>query len=110
MSLAVTLSERTFLFPEPHSQTPARAASGPSRSWDPSAAAEGEESARAALCEETGKGEPHDDIAINSNAPVRLLSLQPAVNIANAGLSQSSLNAEHAGEYSSPPQGQHDIV
>ena len=47
LNLAIALSEHTFLLPEYHSQMPAPAASGPPRSWDPSAAVE-EESSRAA--------------------------------------------------------------
>ena len=36
---------------------------------------------------------------------------QPIVDVAIAGLSRSSLDAEHTGEHSPhPPQGQYDIV
>ena len=78
----------------------APAANGPSRSRDPSAAVEGEESAKAELCKERGKEERHDDYTLSesSDAPMRLLPLQPNVDVAIAGLSRSSLDAEHVGE------------
>ena len=56
---SVVLSEYASFSLESNSQMLAPAASGPSRSRDPSAAVEGEESA---LCQERGKDEPHDDV------------------------------------------------
>ena len=112
LNSAVALSDHTFFSLESHSQMSAPAASGPCRSRDPSAAVEGEESAKVKLCKERGKEEPHDDYTLSesSDAPMRLLSFQPNVDVAIAGLSRSSLDAEHAGEYSPSLQGQHDIV
>ena len=107
---AVALSEHTFLSPEPHTQMPAPAASGPSRPWDPSAAVEGDESAKAALCQERGKDEIYDDNTLTSDVPMRLQPLQRTINVANAGLSRSSLDAEHTSEHSSRPRGEYDIV
>ena len=60
---SVVLSEHTSFSLESISHMLAPAARGPSRSRDPSAAVEGEESA---LGQERGKDEPHDDD--NSNA------------------------------------------
>ena len=53
----------------------APAASGSSRSRDPSAAV-GEESAKADLCQGKGIGEPHDDNKLTSDVPMRLPPLQ----------------------------------
>ena len=50
----------------------AHAASGPSCSCDASAAVDGEESAKAALCQGEGKDEPHDDIMIASDVPTNI--------------------------------------
>ena len=110
LNSAVALSEHALLSPEPHSLILAPAASGPSRPRDPSAAVEGEESAKAALCQEREKDEPHDDITVTSDVPTRLLPLQRTINVANAGLSRSSLDAEHTSEHSSHPRGEYDIV
>ena len=41
---------------------------------------------------------------------MRLQPLQRIINVANAGLSRSSLDAEHTGEHPSRPQGEYDIV
>ena len=106
---AVALSEHTFLSPEPHTQMPAPAASGPSRSWNPSAV-EGEDRAKATLCQGKGKGEPYNDNTLTSDVPMRQLSLQRTINVANAGLTRSSLDAEHTGEHHSRPRGGYDIV
>ena len=103
LNSAATLSEHTFLSPEPHSQMPAAAASGTSYSWDPSAAVQGEESTEAASRQETVKDEPHNDCTVTSDAPIQLLLLHPTVNVAIEGLSRSSLHAEPTGEYSSRP-------
>ena len=109
LNSAVVLSEHTFLSLEPHSQMPAPAASGPSRSWNPSAV-EGEDRAKATLCQGKGKGEPYNDNTLTSDVPTRQLSLQRTINVANAGLIRSSLDAEHTGEHPSRPRGGYDIV
>ena len=88
----------------------APAASGPSRSWDPSTAVEGEESAKAGLCQEEGNDGPHDNNTLTSDDPIRLPPLQPIINVASAGILRSSLDIEHTGEYSLRPQGEDDIV
>ena len=62
---SVVLSEHASLSLESNSQMLASAASVPSRSRDPSAVVEGEESA---LCQERGKDEPHDDDNSNVTA------------------------------------------
>ena len=72
---------------------------GPSRSWDPSVAVEGEE---ASLCQGMGIGKSGEDNTLTSNVPMRLLPIQPIIN---AGRLRSCLDAELAGEYSSRPQG-----
>ena len=41
---------------------------------------------------------------------MRLLTLQPTINVASVGISRSFLDAEHTDEYSSRPRGQFDIV
>ena len=108
---SVALSEHASFSLESHSQMLAPAASGPSRSWDPSAAVEGEESAKAALCQEKGKDEPHDDITVTSDVPTRLLPPQPIVDVAIAGVSRtSSRSSLDTGKYPSLPHGQYDIV
>ena len=107
---AVALSEHTFLSPEPHTQMPAPAASGPSRPWDPSAAVEGEGSAKIDLCRGKGKDEPHDDNTLTPDVPMRLLPPQRTINVANVGPSRNFLDAEHTGERSSRPRGEYDIV
>ena len=108
---AVALSEHTFLSPEPHTQMPVPAASGPSRPWDPSAAVEGDESAKAALCQERGKDEPHDDITVTLDAPTRLLPPQPIVDAAITGVSQThSQSSLDTGKYPPLAHGQYDIV
>ena len=89
---------------------PAPAASGPSRPWDPSAAVEGEESAKTGLCQGKGKDEPDDDNTLTSDVSMRLLPPQRIINVANAGLTRSSLDAEHTGEHPSRPRGEYDIV
>ena len=110
MNSAVALSEHALFSPESHSQILAPAASGPSRPWDPSTAVEGDESVKAALCQEREKDEPHDDITVTSDVPTRQLPLQRTINVANAGLSRSSLDAEHMDDPSSRPRGEYDIV
>ena len=109
LNFAVALSEHSFLSPEPHSQMPATAASGPSRSWNPSAV-EGEDRAKATLCQGKGKGEPYNDNTLTSDVSMRQLSLQRTINVADAGLTRSSLDAEHTGEHRSRPRGGYDIV
>ena len=110
LNSAVVLSEPTFLSPGPHSQMTAPAASGPSRPWDPSAAVEGEGSAKIDLCRGKGKDEPHDDNTLTPDVPMRLLPLQRTINVANVGPSRNFLDAEHTGERSSRPRGEYDIV
>ena len=108
---AVALSEHTLLSPEPYSQMPAPAASGPSRPWDPSAAVEGDESAKAALCQERGKDEPHDDITVTLDAPTRLLPPQPIVDAAITGVSRThSQSSLYTSKYPPLAHGQYDIV
>ena len=110
LNSAVALSEQASFSLDSHSQMLAPAASGPSRSWDPSTAGEGEEGAKAGLRQGKGKDEPHDDNMLASDVPMRLLPLQPTINVANAGLSQSSLDAELTSEHSLRPRGEYDIV
>ena len=108
---AVALSGHTFLSPEPHSQMPSPDASGPSRLWDPSVAVEGEECAEAALCQERGKDEPHDDITVTLDAPTRLLPPQPIVDAAITGVSRThSQSSLDTGKYPPLAHGQYDIV
>ena len=111
LNSAVALSEHALLSPEPHSQILAPAASGPSRPRDPSAAVEGEESAKAALCQERENDEPHNDITVTSDVPTRLLPPQPIVDAAITGISrthsQSSLDTS---KYPPLAHGQYDIV
>ena len=71
LNSAAALSDHTFFSLEPHFQMSAPAASDPSRSRDPSAAVEGEESAKAALYQEKGKCEPHDVITVISDVPTQ---------------------------------------
>ena len=110
LNSAVALSEAAYFSLDSHSQMLAPAASGSSHSWDPSAAGEREECAKAGLRRGKGKDEPHDDNMLPSDVPMRLLPLQPTINVANAGLSQSSLDAEHTSEHSLRPRGEYDIV
>ena len=110
LNSAVVLSEPTILSPGLHSQMPAPTASGPSRPWDPSASVEGEESAKTGLYQGVGKDELYDDNTLTSDVPMRQLSLQRTINVANAGLSRSSLDVEHTGEHPSRPRGEYDIV
>ena len=94
-----------------HSQILApAAASGPSRSWNPSAAVEGEKGAKTGLYQGEGKDEPHDNNTLTSDVPMRQLPLQRTINVVNAGLTRSSLDAKHTGEHSSRPRGEYDIV
>ena len=88
----------------------APAASGPSRSCDPGAAVEGEESVKTGLCQGKGKDEPYSDHTLTSDVPMRQLPLQRTINVANEGLSRSSFDAEHTSEHSSRPRGEYDIV
>ena len=111
LNFAVALSEHSFLSPEPHSQVPAPAASGPSRSWYPRAFVEGEESAKAALCQERGEDEPHDDIMVTSDVATRLLPPQPIVEAAITGvLRTNSRSSLDAGKYPPLAHGKYDIV
>ena len=110
LTSAVALCEPASLLLDSHSQMLAPAASGPSRPWDPSASVEGEESAKTGLYQGEGSDEPHDDNTLTSDVPMRQLPLQRMINIANVGLSRSSLDAEHTGERSSQPRGEYDIV
>ena len=111
LNSAVALSGHTFLSPEPYSQMPAPAASGPSRSWCPSAAVEGEESAEAALCQERGEDEPHDDIMVTSDVPNLLLPPQPIVDATIVGVSRThSQSSLDTGKYPPLAHGQYDIV
>ena len=48
----------------------APAASGPSRSWDPSAAVEGEASAKTGLWQEMGKDESDENNTLTSDDPM----------------------------------------
>ena len=108
---AVVLSEPASFSLESHSLMLSPAAGGPSRSCDPSAAVEREDSAKAALCQEKGKGKPHDDITVTSDAPTQLLLPQPIVDVAMAGLSRtSSRSSLDTGKYPSRLCDQYDIV
>ena len=90
---------------------PAPAASGPSPPWNSSASVEGEESAKIGLYQGEGKDEIYDDNTLTSDVPTRLQPLQRIINVANAGLTRSSLDAEHTGEqHPSRPRGEYDIV
>ena len=64
---SVVLSEPAVFSLESHSQLLAPAASGLSRSRDLNVV--GEESAKAALCQVTGKASPHDDVMVTSDVP-----------------------------------------
>ena len=66
---AVTLSEYISFSLESHSQMLAPAASGPARSWDPSATVDGNERAKIVVCQENGKGELHDVVMVTSDIP-----------------------------------------
>ena len=105
---SISLSERASFSLESNSQILALAASGLSRSWDPSAAVEGEENAKGALCLEKGKDEPHDDMTVPSDVPARLLAPRPIADVAIAG--PSSRNSLDTGKYPSYPHDQYDIV
>ena len=109
LNSAVALSEPASFSLDYHSQMLAPAASGPSCSWDPSAAGEGEESAKTGLCQGEGNDEPYDDNTLTSDFPMRLLSLQRTTNVANVGLPRN-FDAEYTGERSSRPRGEYDIV
>ena len=90
---------------------PSPDASGPSRLWDPSAAVEGEESAKAALCQERGKDEPHDGITVTSDVPTPLLAPQPIVDAGITGVSRThSRSSLDTGKYPPLTRGQYDIV
>ena len=65
----VTLSESTSFSLEPRSQMLTPAASGPARSWDPSATVDGNERAKIVVCQENGKGELHDVVMVTSDIP-----------------------------------------
>ena len=111
LNSAVALSEPTFLSPEPHSQMPAHTASGPSRPRDPCAAVVGEDSAKAVLCQERGKGEPHDGITVMLDVPTRLLPPQPIVDAGITGISRThSQSSLDTGKYPPLAHGQYDIV
>ena len=108
----ITLSEYASFSLGSHSQVLAPAAAGLSRSWESSAAVEGEERAKIALCQEKGMGndEPHDDVAVTSDAPIRLLPTQPIVDVAITGVPrENSRSSLDMGKYPSCPQ-QYDIV
>ena len=110
LNSTVALSESAAFSLDSHSQTPPPTASGPSRPWDPSASVEGEENAKTGLYRREGKDELCNDNTLTSDVPMRQLSLQRTINVANAGLSRSSLDAEHTGEHPSRLRGEYDIV
>lgn len=88
LNSAVALSEHSFLSPESHSQMPALAASGSSRSY-PSAAVEGEETVKATLCQEKGKDDPQDDNTLTSDILTRRLPPQAFIDVSIAGVSRT---------------------
>ena len=110
LNSAVALSEPASFLLDSHSQMLAPTASGPSRSWDPSAAVVGAESVKTGLCHGTEKDEPYNNNTLTSDVPLRQLPLQRSIDVANAGLSRSSLDPENADEHSSHPRGEYDIV
>ena len=110
LNSAVALSEPASFLLDSHSQMLAPAASSPSRSWDPSAAVVGAESVKTGLCQGKEKDEPHNNNTLTSDVPLRQLPLQRSIDVANASLSRSSLDPEHADEHSSHPRGEYDIV
>ena len=110
LNSAVALSESTAFSLDSHSQMPPSTASGPSRSWDPGAAVEGEEDVNTGLCQGKGKDEPYNDNTLMSDVPMRQLPLQRTIDVANAGLTRSSLDAELMDEHASRPRGEYDIV
>ena len=67
---AVALSKPASFSLDSHSQMLASAASGPSRSWDPSAAVEGEASAKTGLWQEMGKDESDENNTLTSDDPM----------------------------------------
>ena len=93
---------------ESNSQILTPAASGLSRSWDASAVVEGEESAKGTFCQETVKGEPHDDMMVTSDTPTRLLAPRPIIDVVIAG--PSSPSSLDTGIYPSHLHDQYDIV
>ena len=105
---SISLSERASFSLESNSQTLAPAASGLSRSWEPSVAVEGEENAKGALCQEKGKDEPPDDVTLTSDVPARLRAPRPNVDVAIAG--PSSRSSLDTGKYHSHLHDQYDIV
>ncbi|KAN0140480.1 hypothetical protein V8E53_001689 [Lactarius tabidus] len=80
-----------------------------SRSWDPGAAAEGEDSANAALIQEKEKDVLHDDTTVPPDVSSRSPPPPPTANVAVAG-SALTLDVAHTGEYLSRPRGHYDIV
>ena len=100
---SAVLSEPALTSLESHSQLQAAVASDRSRSWDPNVGRE--ESAKAALCQVTGKESFHDDVTVTSDVPTRLLPPQLV-----AGLSQTSSQSPlDKGKHPSRPHG-NDIV
>ena len=93
---------------ESNSQILTPAASGLSRSWDPSAVVEGEVSANGTLYQEMGKDGPHDDMMAPSDVPSRLLAPRPNVDVAIAG--PNLRNSPDTGKRSSHPHNRYDIV
>ncbi|KAN0139084.1 hypothetical protein V8E53_003086 [Lactarius tabidus] len=98
------------IFPiEFHSPMVAPAACGLSRSWDPGAAAEGEDSANAALSQEKERDVLHYDTTVPPDVSSRSPPPPPTANVAVSG-SALTLDVGHTGEYPSRPCGQDDIV
>ena len=105
---SISLSERASFSLESNSQILALAASGLSRSWDPSVAVEGEENAKGSSCQGKGKDEPPDDVTVTLDVPARLLAPRPIVDVTIA--SPSSRSSLDKGKYPPYPHDQYDVV
>jgi hypothetical protein len=82
------------------------AASRPSRSRDPSAAVDGNKSAKAASSQEKGKAETHDDITVTPDVPSQPLLPHQTIDVAIAGISRtSSRSSLDTGKYPSHSYG-----
>lgn len=84
--------------PDSRSSTLAPTARVPSRLWDLGAAAEGIDSANAALRQETQKGILHDDIMVTATVSSQSSPPHPSVDVPISGHLRSSLDAENTGE------------
>jgi hypothetical protein len=103
---AVPRSKHTYFSLESHSPMLIPAASRPSRSRDPSAAVDGNKSAKAASSQEKGKAETHDDITVTPDVPSQPLLPHQTIDVAIAGISRtSSRSSLDTGKYPSHSYG-----